>query len=168
MAQSNWGRTMFKTLSFCAGAVIAFFASPALAQDWRLVTVDDDVGPDRGRSAAGYVDYEGLRRDGPRVTFEMWLVTEQPARSGMDNARGRIEANCPPGHYTYLERVFLRGTEAMGRTGASEIEEAIPNTNAFAIIRAACEGPPSSSARVADPLGEGRAALRARRESGAN
>ena len=81
---------MIRKTSLAVGFAAALTAAPALAADWRLVTVDEDIGEDNGRSVAGFVDYETLSRNGPSVTFSLMFVTEQTSRSGMDRATARI------------------------------------------------------------------------------
>ena len=155
---------MIRKLSIAAAAALTLAATPALAADWRLVTVDEDVGPDHGRSIAGFIDYDSLTRNGDRVTFWLMFVSEVAARSGMDHARARIRADCSTQRYNYLERVFYSGEEVLGRTGESDSEQASPDTNAAAVIEAACTGIPADARTVPDPYRFGQAALRALRE----
>ena len=157
---------MIRKLLLIPALLIAFSASPALASDWRLVTVDEDVGEENGRSVAGFIDYESLRREGPRVTFWLMFVSEEPARSGMDHARARIEADCTTRRYRYRQRIFYNGERELGRTGDSDRETAEPETNAYVVIEAACTGIPEGAETVADPYVAGRAALRALRARG--
>ena len=152
---------------FALALLLAACASPGFAAGWRLVTTDTEVREESGRSAVAFVDYDSLRRDGARVTFWMMVVTEVPARSGMDNARALIEADCPPGRYRYAERIFLSGDQLLGRTGASEDEQAVPGSTGAAVIGAACGGVPAGSAVVDDPYRFGQTELRALRQRGA-
>ena len=143
--------------------LLAAFASAAAAAGWRLVSTDAEVREEVGRSSAAFVDYESLRRDGARVSFWMMIVTEVAGQSGMDNARAMIEADCPPGRFRYVERIFQSGEEILGRTGATENEQARPGTTAAAVIGAACSGVPAGSTVVEHPNRLGQEHLRALR-----
>ncbi|MEA3015660.1 MAG: hypothetical protein QOI38_382 [Sphingomonadales bacterium] len=151
----------FSILLACA---LAAWPSAAAAADWRLVTVNGDIGAEYGLSLAGFVDYDSVTREGPVVTFRLVLVSEVPTRSGMDNARALIEADCPPGRYRHLERTFYGGDQVLDRIGADGPVEAEPQSTIWLLIEAACNGVPSDSPRVQDPYRSGQAELRARRQ----
>jgi hypothetical protein len=151
-------------LFFPVACALAAWSSAAAAADWRLVTVNENIGAEYGLSLAGFVDYDSVRREGPMVTFQMVLVSEVPTRSGMDNARARIEADCPPGRYRHIERAFYGGDQVLDRIGSDEPVRAEPLSTIWLLIEAACSGEPADSPSVDDPYRSGQANLRARRQ----
>lgn len=120
---------------FCLACLAAAVAAPAAAEEWRVVTIDDED-PDMGRSIA-FVDLSSLVRAGDNVRFRMDVRMERPAGAGV---RGTIAAGCTSRDYQPLQGVFYNGDRPISPPTDEPAANAEPGTNMYLVIEGVCAG----------------------------
>ncbi len=121
------------------GVAIAATSSPAVAGDWRIVSVGDEL-------IVG-MDADSLSRSIDRATG--WTVSIlKPSVVGPENPVAYIirrnEFECSQERFRYLTTIYysLEGERLASEDLVSDWEYAVPDTINGAMVAAACEGFP--------------------------
>jgi len=146
-----------KKLRLAAGLAMLLFASPALAEDWRVAITVDSV-PEFGRSI-GFVDRDSIARDGNGIRFVYEVRFERASVDGaaVDAMRMSVRADCAALWYEIRSIEGYSGTTLIGRTTPSERLNAEQGSNIHGILTAACTDAYESG--TVDPAGHARVAF---------
>lgn len=127
---------MRNPILFAVAAAAAAAPAAAYAQDWRVVSIDEDT--PHGRSVA-YADAASVRRSGDEVRFVMQVRFSRPPE-GVDSLRGRMRIQCSGRRWGSEGSALYLGEESRREFPANALEAVRPQTNAAIILDNLCNG----------------------------